>query len=124
MADGEPCRICVSCAECQVGQDSSVGSCVTMGPRESLWKARKIKPRVFWRIQDMGDANLHGLLRKITSGCQPAWTEKCVAYNTADRTWRSEESLGVRHGDVVYSLPSWILVCDPTLPHFAPFPSF
>lgn len=72
----------------------------------------------------MGDANLHDLSRKITSGCQPAWTEKCVAYNTADRTWRSEESLGIRHGDVVYSLPSWSLVCDPTLPHFAAFPSF
>lgn len=37
MADGEPSRICVSCAECQVGQDSSVGSCVTMGRRVSLW---------------------------------------------------------------------------------------
>lgn len=107
-----------------MGQDSSVGSSVTMGPRESLWEAVKVRPGVCWRIQDTGDANLHDLSRKITSGCQPAWTEKCVAYNTADRTWRSEESLGVRHGDVVYSSPSWSLVCDPTLPHFAAFPSF
>lgn len=61
---------------------------------------------------------------KSLEGVNLPETEKCVAYNTADRTWRSEESLGIRHGDVVYSLPSWILVCDPTLPHFAAFPSF
>lgn len=87
------------------------------GPEGPLSKAGRVNPGFHWRTQDWEmPVFLYSQGELLLCVNQPERAERA---NTADRSWKSGESFGSRHGDAVCSLPSWVLVCDPGFPHFA-----
>ena len=67
------------------------------GPKRPLSKAGRVNPGFHWRSQDWEMPVFlysHGELLLCVN--QPERAERA---NTADRSWRTEESFGSRHGD-------------------------
>lgn len=77
------------------------------GPERPFHEDVKAKPELSWRPRDVRDARVIGYLPSRAANW--GWTstrEKCAAVNKDERSWRSEEGLDIRHGDM-QSLLSW-----------------
>jgi hypothetical protein len=84
------------------------------GLERPLHEAVKVKRGLPWRPQDV-----RYMLGKLLTVQE---TEECVAVNKTERSWKAEEGFDIRHGDAVWSLPSWVLVLlCPAFPQYTSF---
>ena len=96
------------------------------GLERKLHEAVKVKPRLLWCLQDVGDVRvMEYLLRKATN---KEWNqpkkENCIAASKTKRSWRSEECFDIKHEEfrvvqLVFNLASLqhFLTMHPSL-HF------
>jgi hypothetical protein len=88
----------------------------------------KVNSGLTWRLQDVRDVRDVGyLLRKAANReWKQSKRKKYVSVNKAERSWRSEEHLDIRHENAKLGvLPANFWFCfGPIFPHYVLFPIF